>query len=222
MGHRDFKERIYPQFARIGQALASEKRLEVLDLLAQAPRHVDAIAQETDMSVANASQHLQTLRAARLVESRRQGTRVLYGLADERVLRLWLALRAVAEANLAEVGQIAGEFMPASDLDIVSRDELERLLSEGRASVIDVRPAAEFEAGHLAGAISIPAGELADRIHELPRDRLIVAYCRGKYCLFAGEAVLLLRERGFNAVRVDGGWPEWQVEGRAVVMAAAS
>jgi rhodanese-related sulfurtransferase/biotin operon repressor len=216
MAHRDFKDRIYAQFARVGQALASERRLELLDLLAQAPRHVEALAQETGMSVANTSQHLQALRSAGLIESERQGTRVLYRLAAESVLRLWLALRSVAEARLADVPAITRRFM--SEEAMVSREELARLLAEGRVHLIDVRPPAEFEQGHLAGAVSVPVDKLEERLQELPRDRLIVAYCRGEYCLFAGEAVALLRQYGYNAVRLEGGWPEWLVEGRPVTL----
>ena len=217
MGHRDFKERIYPQFARIGQALASEKRLELLDLLAQAPRHVEALAAETDMSVANASQHLQVLRNARLVESTREGTKVLYHLADQRVVHLWLALRSVAESRLAEVGQIKREFaVEGADETTLSRDELQRLAQSGKVFLIDVRPAVEYEQGHLPGAVSVPVEQLPERLGELPRDRPIVAYCRGAYCLFADEAVALLRGQGFDAVRLEGGWPEWRDEGRPV------
>ena len=217
VSHRAFKQRIYPQFARVGQALASEKRLELLDLLAQGPRHVDALAEETEMSVANVSQHLQILRGARLVETDREGTRVVYRLADESVLRLWLALRSVAESRLAEVGEIAREFMLGrKEASGVDHAELERLLATGEACVIDVRPKQEFEHGHLAGAVSIPLDDLPSRLGELPRDRLIVTYCRGEYCLFADEAVQLLQEHGFRVARLEGGWPEWSAEGRPV------
>jgi rhodanese-related sulfurtransferase len=218
MSHRIFKQRIYPQFARVAQALASDKRLELVDLLAQAPRHVDALAEETEMSVANVSQHLQVLRGARLVETTREGTKVVYRLADDSVLHLWLALRSVAESRLAEVGEIAREFMPGrKEANGVDHDELERLLATGEACVIDVRPRQEFEHGHLAGAVSIPLDDLPGRLDDLPRDRLIVTYCRGEYCLFADEAVQLLRERGFRVARLEGGWPEWSAEGRPIV-----
>ncbi len=217
MGHRPFKQRLYPQFARIGQALASEKRLELLDLLAQGPRHVDALAAETEMSVANVSQHLQVLRSARLVEADRQGTRVLYRLADRSVLRLWLALRAVGESRLAEIGEITRQFMgERGDGALISRDELERLMARGEVYLIDVRPRAEYQHGHIAEAVSLPIEELPERLQELPRDRPIVAYCRGEYCLFADEAVALLRGYGFRALRLEGGWPEWRDEGRPV------
>ena len=217
MSHRPFKERVFAQFARVGRALASERRLELLDLLAQGPRHVEALATETDMSVANASQHLQVLRNARLVDSVRDGTKVLYRLADRGVLHLLLALRSVGESRLAEVGQIRREFaVEGADGTAVSRDELERLAHRGEVFLIDVRPAMEYEQGHLQGAVSLPVEELPRRLDELPRDRRILAYCRGAYCLFADEAVVLLRRQGFDAVRLEGGWPEWWDEGRPV------
>jgi rhodanese-related sulfurtransferase len=215
VSHRPFKERLYREFARIGSALASDRRLELLDLLAQGPRHVEALAAETDMSVANVSQHLQALRRARLVEAERSGTKVRYRLADRSVLDLWLALRAVAEARLAEVGQLTREYaVPGANGGDLPRDELERLLRKG-AVLIDTRPRVEYEAGHLPGALSMPVDELPKRLRELPRDRPIVAYCRGEYCLFADEAVALLRKRGYDARRLAGGWPEWLAEGRA-------
>ncbi len=210
MGHREFKKRIYPQFARIAQALASDKRLELLDLLAQAPRHVEALAEETEMSVANVSQHLQVLRAAHLVEADRDGNKVIYCLAGPDVLRLWLGLRAVATRRLPEINQISRQFaVPGAEGEPVTRDHLAAELAKDRLVLLDVRPTVEFEAGHIPGAISVPPEDLPSRIDGLPRDRPIVAYCRGDYCLFADEAVAMLRERGFEAYRLDGGWPEW-------------
>ncbi len=218
MSHRSFKDRIYPQFARIGQALASDRRLEILDLLAQGPRNVEALAEEAEMSVANVSQHLQILRAARLVEAHREGTKVVYRLAGDDVLRLWLTLRSAAESRLAEVGEITRESLRHRDgAKLVPRDELERLLEERKAYLIDVRPIREYEAGHLPGAVPMPIEELANRLAEIPRDRPVVADCRGEYCLFADDAVALLKQRGFDAYRLEGGWPEWRVEGRPTV-----
>lgn len=217
MSHRPFKNRLYAEFARVGGALASEKRLELLDLLAQAPRHVEALAAELEMSVANISQHLQVLRAARLVEAARDGTKVRYRLAGEDVLRLWLALRTVAESRLADVGRVVRDFGALTDEGrAVSRDELAARAARGEVVVIDVRPPVEYAHGHLPGALSMPVETLPSRLGELPRDKPIVAYCRGAYCLFADEAVALLREHGFDAVRLDGGWPEWWAEGRPV------
>jgi rhodanese-related sulfurtransferase len=214
MGHRPFKRRIYPEFARIGQALASERRLELLDLLAQAPRHVDALAAESDMSVANVSQHLQVLRTAHLVEAEREGTKVLYRLAGHDVLCLWLALRKVAEGRLPEIAQIVRQFaVPGAEGDPVAREDLIARQDHGDVVLIDVRPALEYASGHLPGAISVPPDELQAHIDGLPRGRPIVAYCRGDYCHFADEAVALLRERGFEAYRLDGGWPEWAAAG---------
>jgi rhodanese-related sulfurtransferase len=215
MNHRLFREKLYSEFARVGSALASDKRLSLLDLLAQGPRHVEALAAETKMSVANVSQHLQVLRQARLVETEREGTKILYRLADKEVLDLWLALRSVAESRLAEVGQIASEFAVAGgDESPLPRDEVEQLVQRGEVFLIDTRPHVEYGNGHLPGAVSIPVDELPERFDELPRDRRIVAYCRGAYCLFADEAVALLRHHGFDAHRVEGGWPEWRAEGR--------
>lgn len=210
MGHREFKKRIYPEFARVAQAMASDKRLELLDLLAQAPRHVEALANETEMSVANVSQHLQVLRAAHLVEADRAGNKVIYCLAGADVLRLWLSLRGVAEQRLPEVQQIRQSFaVGGADGAPISQERLAEEVAADRVVVLDVRPTVEFEGGHIPGAISIPPGDLSARLAELPRDRTIVTYCRGPYCLFADEAVALLREHGFEAYRLEGGWPEW-------------
>jgi rhodanese-related sulfurtransferase/DNA-binding MarR family transcriptional regulator len=215
MAHRAFKDQIYAQFARVGSALASEKRLELLDLLAQAPRHVEALAEETEMSVANTSQHLQALRAARLVESSRDGTRVVYRLANKDVLTLWLALRSVAEAHLADVAQISRQFDLGGDADErIDRDSLHEMVAVGEALIVDVRPVVEFEYGHLPDAVSAPLGELPEAAAELPRDRKLVVYCRGTYCQFADDAVAILRRAGFDAVRLEGGWPEWLMDGR--------
>jgi rhodanese-related sulfurtransferase len=215
MSHRAFKNKLYREFARVGTALASEKRLELLDLLAQGPRYVDALASEMEMSVANISQHLQVLRNARLVDSEREGTRVLYRLSDESVLRLWLDLRGVAEDHLPEIVQLRKQYSVEGIDGELSRDELETLTASGDVVLIDVRPALEFGHGHLPGALAIPVEQLEERLDDLPRDKRIVAYCRGTYCLFADEAVALLRQHGFDAVRLEGGWPEWLAEGRA-------
>ena len=214
VSHRSYKDRIYAEFARIGHALASDRRLELLDLLAQAPRHVEALASETEQPVANVSQHLQVLRRARLVESEKEGTKVLYRLAGRSVLDLWLTLRSVAESRLAEVEQIARGYADAGEQADLPREDLPRLAKRDDVLVIDVRPPIEYASGHLSGAVSLPIDELPQRLGELPRDRRIVAYCRGTYCLFADEAVALLRRHGFDAQRLEGGWPEWLSEGR--------
>jgi rhodanese-related sulfurtransferase/DNA-binding transcriptional ArsR family regulator len=208
---RRFKDEIYGQFARIGTAIASEKRLEIIDLLAQSPRNVDALARLTQMTVANTSRHLQALKAARLVETDREGTKVIYRLAGPEVLRLWMAIRAVGEARLTEIPEIARrhEIRGGRDL-LIDRDAV----SDASYFVLDVRPHAEFAAGHLPGATSIPVEALEDGLSRLPRQRRIVVYCRGEYCHSADEAVVLLRSEGFDAVRLEGGWPEWLDEGK--------
>jgi rhodanese-related sulfurtransferase/DNA-binding HxlR family transcriptional regulator len=214
MSHRPFKNRLYAEFARVGMALGSDKRLELLDLLAQGPRYVDALAAEMEMSVANISQHLQVLRNAKLVESDREGTRVLYRLTDEGVLGLWLTLRRVAEDHLPEIRQLRAQNSIEGLDGEMPRGELDDLLKAGDALVIDVRPAIEFDYGHLPGALNVTVEDLPNRIDDLPRDKRIVAYCRGPYCLFADEAVALLLQHGFDAVRLEGGWPDWLTEGR--------
>src|SRR3990172_3086002 len=215
MSHRPFKARLYPLFARVGHALASDRPRGLLALLAQPPRHVEALAGETEMSVASVSQHLQVLRNAHLVETEREGTKVRYRLAGDDVLQLWLSLRSVAERRLAEVAQLTREYaVEGAGEPEVSRDQLQALVDQGKIMLIDVRPRLEFDNGHLPGAVSVPVDELPGRLDSLPKRRRIVAYCRGTYCLFADEAVALLRSEGFDAVRLDGGWPEWVAEGR--------
>jgi len=215
MAETSLRKRLYPEFARIGSALASDKRLELIDLLAQGARNVDALAAETGMPLASVSQHLQVLRNARLVEAERMGTKVVYRLADLVVLRLWLTLRSVGQRRLAEVAQIEAGYR--SDISAgLTHDELATLLAEETALLVDVRPRLEYESGHLPGAISIPVDELPARLGELPRDRRIVTYCRGIYCAMSDDAEALLRERGFEVVRLEGGWPEWWDEGRPV------
>jgi rhodanese-related sulfurtransferase/DNA-binding transcriptional ArsR family regulator len=214
MSHRPFKNKLYAEFARLGTALASDKRLELLDLLSQGPRYVDALAAEMEMSVANISQHLQVLRAAKLVEAEREGNRVQYRLTDESVLELWLHLRSVAEDRFPEVGILRRQYGIEGVDQNLPRPELESLLRNDGVFLIDVRPSVEFEAGHIAGALSVPVDELPNRLATLPRDKKIVAYCRGEYCLFADEAVALLLQNGFDAIRLEGGWPEWRLENR--------
>jgi rhodanese-related sulfurtransferase len=212
-----FKRQVFGEFARIGGALASERRLELLDLLAQGPRHVEALAQETGMSVANVSQHLQVLRRARLVETEREGTKVRYRIAGERVVQLWLALETLATARLPEIERLTREHaIPEAGGPELPRDRLEQLIDRGEGLLIDVRPEDEYRYGHLPGAVSLPLDDLPQRVGELPRDRPIIAYCRGRFCQTADEAVALLRRQGFDAHRLEGGWPEWWAEGRPV------
>ncbi len=217
MSHATYKDKLYGEFSRVGSALASDKRLALLDILAQGPRHVDALASETGATVANTSQHLQVLRQARLVETEREGTKVLYRLADKSVLDLWLALESVAESRLATVGQVVSDFaVEGAEGPKRTRDEIEDLIRKGEVYLIDTRPLVEYESGHVTDSVSIPVADLPNRLDELPRDKPIVTYCRGEYCLMADEAVAILRRQGFDAQRVEGGWPEWLAEGRPV------
>ena len=208
---RTFKNQLYEQFARIGKALASPHRLELLDVLVQCERTVEALAQETGMSVANASQHLQVLRTARLVETRREGTSIFYRLASEGVSTLWLSLREVGEAQLAEIDRVVETFLQdrAQWQPITAEALLEELRSD-QVMLLDVRPAEEYQAGHLPQALSIPVAELEARLAEVPLDKEIVAYCRGPYCVFADEAVALLRACGYRARRLEEGVADWR------------
>jgi rhodanese-related sulfurtransferase len=211
---RAFKDEVYEQFARLGRALASGRRLELIDLLAQRERTVEELAEQTGMSPANTSQHLQVLRAARLVEVRRDGLYASYRLAGPEVFRLWQALRETGELRLAEIERVVRNYLhDRRALQPVTAEELHQRLRRGGVVVLDVRPAEEFEAGHIRGARSIPAAELEARLRELPKSREIVAYCRGPYCVYADEAVALLRARGYRARRLDVGFPDWQARG---------
>ena len=215
--HRVFKDPLFDQFARIGKAVANPHRLELLDLLAQGERRVEDLAGETALSVANASQHLQALRQAGLVATRRAGTSIYYRLADERVFRLWQAIREVGEARLAEIDRLTQTFLTdRAQFEAVDAATLLRRLGEGDVVVLDVRPEREFRAGHIPDARSIPIDELEGRLHEVPRDREIVAYCRGPYCVFSDEAVALLRAHGYDARRLDVGLPDWRSAGLPV------
>jgi rhodanese-related sulfurtransferase len=221
MGDRAAKTALFDEFARAAKALASGRRIELVDVLANGERTVEALASEVGLSVANTSQHLQVLRQAGLVTARRQGTSVHYRLAGPEVFQLWQALRTMAAGRLAEVERLAAAYLGARDqLEPVTRQELARRVQDGdRLVVLDVRPVAEHAAGHLPGAVSIPVDELRRRLAELPGDREIVAYCRGPYCAFAHEAVAVLREAGLQARRLEDGFPEWQAAGLAITRA---
>lgn len=214
---RRFKDELYDQFARLAKAMASGRRLELIDLLAQGPRSVESLAEQTEQSVANTSQHLQVLRQARLVETSRRGNHIHYRLADDHVLRLWTALRITGEVRLAEIGSLVQTFMTdRAALQPVTQAELRRQMQHRQVIVLDVRPLTEYNAGHIAGARSIPIRELNSRLRELPKSRRIVAYCRGPYCVFADEAVSHLRARGYKASVLEGGFPEWKLRGLPV------
>ncbi|HEX5501188.1 MAG TPA: metalloregulator ArsR/SmtB family transcription factor, partial [Thermomicrobiales bacterium] len=215
--HRAFKDQLFAQFARVCKALANPHRLELVDLLAQGERSVEDLAGLTGLSVANASQHLQTLRRARLVETRRDGLYVYYRLAGDAVFRAWQAIRQVGEENLAEIDRVVRDFLEdrAALAPVGAAELLARLRDEGLV-VLDVRPAEEYRAGHIAGARSLPVAELAARLREIPPDREVIAYCRGPYCVFADEAVALLRARGYRARRLAEGLPDWRAAGLPV------
>ncbi len=215
---RAAKTALFDQFARVGQALSSGRRMEILDVLANGERSVDSLAQELGLTLANASQHLQVLREAGLVSSRREGTFVHYGLSGGEVFELWRSLRDVAALRRAEVSRLAEAYLGTRDtLEPVTRQELRRRLRSGEDLVIiDVRPPEEFRAGHLPDAISIPITELERRLQEFHPDREVVAYCRGPYCAFADSAIRFLREHGLRAHRLEDGLPEWRAAGLPV------
>ena len=218
MARRAAKTALFDEFASIGKALASGRRMELLDVLANGERTVEVLAGEGGLSVANASQHLQVLRRAGLVATRREGTSVHYRLAGPEVFELWRALRTLAASRLAEVERLAATYLGArNELEPVTRQELARRLQQGEELVVlDVRPAEEYAAGHLPGAVSIPISELRRRLAELPRDREIVAYCRGPFCAFAHDAIQVLADAGLTARRLEDGLPEWQADGLPV------
>jgi rhodanese-related sulfurtransferase/predicted transcriptional regulator len=209
---RTEKDALFEAIALMGKAFASPRRLELLDLLAQAPRTVDQLARATEQSMANTSQHLQALHAAGMVTRAREGTSVRYALAGTEALSAWLALRDASVARLAEVERAAREYL-GEDVEQIGRDELIDRLRRGDIVLVDVRPSEEFVAGHIDGARSIPLDELQQRLAELPADREVVAYCRGPFCAYAHEAVRTLQAAGRRARRLDEGWPEWRLAG---------
>jgi rhodanese-related sulfurtransferase len=216
------KQRIYEQFARISKALAAPARLELLDLLSQGERSVDALAKTTGLSVANTSQHLQVLAAARLIEARRDAQRVLYRVADPSVETLWHALRRTAEHRLAELDEVARDYLTGrDDFEPIERAELARRLRAGTVTLIDVRPAEEYEQAHIAGAVSVPLDELPRWARTAPKKQQVVAYCRGPYCVYALQAVEALRKKGIDAVRAEDGVSEWRAAGLPVSRGAA-
>lgn len=221
MPHRHLKDPLYAQFARIGHAVASPVRIELLDLLAQGEKTVEALAQHAAATIKNTSAHLRVLRQARLVDTRRDGTHIYYRLADTEVSRFVRDLQRLGHRRLAEVDQVVRQYVDDRDeLEPVTLPELRKLVRGGDVSVIDCRPHDEYESGHIPGALSMPLTELKHRMRELPKRRLIVAYCRGPYCVFALEAVTLLRHRGFKARRSEEGWPAWRDAGLPVAVGA--
>jgi rhodanese-related sulfurtransferase/DNA-binding MarR family transcriptional regulator len=215
------KAALFDALASVAQALGSGRRAEIVDLLAQGDRSVEEIAHEIDQSVANTSQHLQVLARSGLVRSRREGTRIFYRVASDRVVELWAAVRDVAARHVAEVGVLADEYLGERDgVEQLSAEELARRLARDQVVLLDVRPAPEYRAGHIAGARSAPLAQLPSLLPELPRRREIVAYCRGPYCVDADDAVRLLRARGLKARRLEVGFPEWRRAGLPIEMAS--
>lgn len=218
MSHRELKDPLYVQFARVGHAVANPKRIELLDLLSQGEKTVEQLAEQSATQLKNTSAHLRVLRQARLVETRREGTYVHYRLAGENVFRFLRGLQALGRERLAEVEQIAGLYFGGRDeLEPVSLGELRRRLRKGDVTVIDVRPEEEYRAGHIPGAFSIPVAQLNRRLAEIPKKREVVAYCRGPYSVYSVEAVEILRKHGYRARRTDQGLPDWRANGLPVV-----
>ena len=218
MDHRSIKDALYTNFARIGKALSSAKRLELVDLLAQGELNVEALALKARLSVGNTSAHLKSLYAARLVDRRKVGQHVFYYLASPHVFQLFRDVQAVAEEQIAEVSQIMQRFYEARDeLEPITADELIGRMKDNEVLLIDVRPHDEFRSAHIAGAVPLPIDDLEKRMKELPKDKEIVAYCRGRYCLYAVEAVEALRAHGLSAKRLTVGVPDWQELGLPVV-----
>ena len=219
MGVRAAKEDLYDGFAEVAKALSSGRRAEIVDVLAQGERSVEEIAIEIDQSVANTSHHLRALARGGLVTTRRDGTRIYYRLASEKVVELWSALRDVAGEHVAGLERLAAAYLGERDgIEEVDRDELARRLKSGGLVVLDVRPTAEYAAGHIAGSRSVPIAELRKHLRALPKDVEVVAYCRGPYCAYADEAVRELTKKGFHASRLTDGFPEWRRAGLPVAV----
>ena len=220
MGDRVAKDALFDAFAEVAKALASGRRAEIVDVLAQGERSVEQIAAEIDQSVANTSHHLRAMARAGVLRTRREGTRIVYMLASDRIGDMWAAMRDVAAEHVAGINELADAYVgDRSALEPVSRRELEARLKAGDIVVLDVRPAVEYEAGHIPDARSVPVSELR-RLRSLAKDTEIVAYCRGPYCVYADEAVRQLRRRGFAAKRLEDGYPEWKRAGLPITVGA--
>lgn len=220
---REFKDALYAQFARVGHALASAKRIELLDLLGQGEKTVEVLARQVAMPVKNTSAHLRVLRQSRLVETRRDGTHIYYRLGDDDVLRVLRAVEAVGHGRLADVQRVVSLYVDSRDqFAPVTLAELRRLLRSGDVTVVDVRPVEEFAAGHIPGALSIPVRDLKRRLREIPKSREVIAYCRGQYCVMSLDAVALLRRLGYHARRSHEGMPDWRAAGFPVERGPAS
>lgn len=212
MDKRTFKNKVYQELAKIMKALSNPHRLEILELLAQGQFSVEEIADQTDLSGANASQHLQVLKRVQLVSTERQGNYVYYSLSDQSVYGAWKGLRNLGIERMAEIERLINTFRDSrKSLDTLTSSELIQKINDGDVTIIDVRPEQEFQEGHIPGALNIPVEELSEKLDELPADREIVAYCRGPFCVFADDAVELLSRNGFDAKRLDEGFPEWSL-----------
>ena len=222
MGSRAAKDALYDRLAAVAKAMGSGRRAELIDVLAQGERSVEELARELGQSTANTSQHLRLLLHAGLVRTRRDGTRVYYALAGTDVGRLLAAVRDVAEEHDAEIGRLAADYLgDRTSLEEMTREQLAARLGDGDLVVLDVRPPPEYAAAHIPGAVSLPVDVLARRLREVPRDKDVVAYCRGPYCVYADDAVRLLRRRGYRAARLEDGLPEWVADGRPVTVPAS-
>jgi len=211
------KHRLYEQFAQVAKALSHADKLELLELLAQGERNVEALAKVAGLTVANTSRHLQQLRRAGLIASRKEGLYVYYRLAADDVIDLFRSLRRTGQRHISEVNDVVvGYFNDRDSLEAISRKELLRRSEDGLVTVLDVRPSEEFEAGHIPGALNVPLDEIAQHLANLPKEQEVIAYCRGEYCVLAFEAVAELRKKGFNARRLEEGYPEWKAAGLPV------
>ncbi len=213
MDVRDFKNRIYTELATVTKALANPNRLEIIELLAQGPCSVEYIAEHTRLSIANASQHLQVLKKARLAKAEKRGKYSDYTLTNARVYEVWASLRELGFSQNAEVNRLIRDFRnDRQSLETVSPEELQKRIENNEVLVLDVRPKKEYEEGHIPGALSIPSGQLEERIKDLPQDKQIVAYCRGPLCAMADDAVELLSRHGFDSKRLNEGYPDWMLQ----------
>ncbi len=214
MEGREFKDLIFQQFANIATAFSSPKRLEIIDILVQGEKDVETLSKQISAKFANTSRHLQILKNARLVDNRRDGTRIYYRLSDEKVFNCWKGLQSLAESRVAEIREVVKEFIQKKDaLDFMSREELWSHIQNEDVIILDVRPVDEYNTGHIPGAISIPLSELKERLNDIPINRGVVAYCRGPYCVLSLEAIKLLKDEGYSAIRLEEGLPEWREAG---------
>jgi rhodanese-related sulfurtransferase len=217
MHKREFKNKVYEELAKITKALANPHRLEIIELLAQGEFSVEQIASQTSLSVANASQHLQVLKASHLVEITRQGNFIHYRLANTNVFKAWKALRELGVERIATIEKLVRDFRQSKfKFESVTIDQLIKKIESGKITILDVRPEAEFNSGHIANAVSIPIDQLPKRLKELPKRNEIITYCRGPFCVYADEAVALLNKAGYKAIRLEEGFPDWQLEGHPI------